>query len=56
MIRAYGCGTHLTPGEARIRGCIAGSEKLASETGAFLPRQFAKPANVEAHQLGPQDP
>ncbi len=52
MIRAYGGGTHLTPGEAGIRGCIAESESLAGETGAFLPRQFANPENVEAHQFG----
>ena len=52
MIRAYGGGIHLTPGEAGIRGCIAESERLAGETGAFLPRQFANPENVEAHQFG----
>ena len=52
MIRAYGGGTHLTPRGAGIRGCIAESEKLARETGAFLPRQFANPENVVAHQFG----
>lgn len=52
MIRAYGGGIHLTPREAGIRGCIAESERLAGETGAFLPRQFANPENAEAHQYG----
>lgn len=35
-----------------IQGCIRESEGLAAETGAFLPRQFSNPENVEAHQFG----
>jgi cysteine synthase A len=52
MIRAYGGSIHLTPREGGIRGSIAESERLAAQSGAFLPRQFANPENVEAHQFG----
>jgi cysteine synthase A len=52
MIRAYGGDTHFTPKENGIIGCIRESERLAAETGAFLPRQFSNPENAEAHELG----
>ena len=52
MIRAYGGTVHFAAKEAGIPGCIAESERLAAELGAFLPRQFANPENVEAHQFG----
>jgi cysteine synthase A len=52
MIRAYGGETHFSRRDAGIRGCIAESERLARERGGFLPRQFANPENVEAHQSG----
>ena len=52
MIRAYGGRVHFAAKGAGILGCIAESERLAGETGAFLPRQFANPENVAAHQLG----
>ncbi len=52
MIRAYGGTVHFAEKGAGIPGCIAESERLASELGAFLPRQFANPENVEAHQFG----
>jgi len=35
-----------------VPGCIRESERLAAETGAFLPRQFSNPENAEAHQTG----
>ena len=52
MIRAYGGDIHFTPKEGGIIGCIRESERLAAEMGAFLPRQFSNPENIEAHELG----
>jgi cysteine synthase A len=52
MIRAYGGDIHFTPKEGGIVGSIRESERLAAEMGAFLPRQFSNPENVEAHELG----
>jgi cysteine synthase A len=52
MIRAYGGDIHFTPKEGGIVGSIRESERLAAERGAFLPRQFSNPENVEAHELG----
>ena len=52
MIRAYGGTIHLASGQGGMGACIAESEALARETGAFLPRQFANPENAEAHQTG----
>ena len=52
MIRAYGGDIHLTPKESGIIGSIRESERLAVETGAFLPRQFSNPENAEAHETG----
>jgi cysteine synthase A len=52
MIRAYGGTIHFSSKDAGIQGCIRESERLAAETGAFLPRQFSNPENVEAHQFG----
>jgi len=52
LIRAYGGTVRFSSREAGIRGCIRESERLAAETGAFLPRQFSNPENVEAHERG----
>lgn len=52
MIRAYGASVHFAAAGSGIAGCIAISESLAEQTGAFLPRQFANPENAEAHELG----
>jgi len=52
MIRAYGGTVHFAGKDAGIPGCIDESERLAAELSAFLPRQFANPENVEAHQFG----
>jgi cysteine synthase A len=52
MIRAYGGTVHFVSRQAGMRGCIAESEALAQETGAFLPRQFSNPENAAAHQFG----
>ena len=52
MIRAYGGTVSFSSRDDGIRGCIRESEKLAAQMDAFLPRQFANPENVEAHQHG----
>jgi cysteine synthase A len=52
MIRAYGGAIHFCGREAGVAGCIRESQRLAAETGAFLPRQFANPENAEAHATG----
>ena len=52
MIRAYGGCIHFCASAAGIAGCIRESERLAAETGAFLPRQFSNPENAAAHQFG----
>ena len=52
MIRAYGGAIHFVPRQAGIGRCIAESEALAQEIGAFLPRQFSNPENAEAQGFG----
>ena len=52
IIRAYGGEVRLSPRAEGILGAIAETERLALETAAFLPRQFANPDNAEAHRLG----
>jgi cysteine synthase A len=52
IIRSYGGEVRFTPADAGIRGAIAETERLAGEPGVFLPRQFANPANADAHRTG----
>ena len=52
IIRAYGGHIILTPKADGIRGAIAETERIARETGAFLPRQFSNPDNAQAHRTG----
>jgi cysteine synthase A len=52
MIRAFGGEVRQTPGDLGIRGAIAETQRLASEPGVFLTRQFENPDNAEAHRLG----
>ena len=52
IIRAYGGEVRLSPRVDGILGAIAESERLAAESSAFLPRQFANADNAEAHRLG----
>lgn len=52
IIRAFGGEVKLTSREAGIRGAIAEVERLGSEPGVFLPRQFANLDNAEAHRVG----
>jgi cysteine synthase A len=52
MIRAFAGEIVMTSKDAGIQGALQESERLARERGAFLPRQFSNPLNVEAHREG----
>jgi cysteine synthase A len=52
IIRAYGGDIRFTSKAGGILEAIAETERLASESGAFLPRQFANPENAQAHRYG----
>lgn len=50
ILKAYGAEIVLTPGTAGMKGAIAKAEELAvSLPKAFIPSQFANPANPAAH-------
>lgn len=52
LAEAYGAEIVLTPGTEGMAGAIAKAEELcAALPGAFIPQQFANPANPEAHEL-----
>jgi cysteine synthase A len=51
-MRAYGAEIVLTPGAEGMKGAVERAEKIAKETGAFLPGQFDNPANTAAHRVG----
>jgi cysteine synthase len=48
-LRAYGAELVLTDPERRMLAAIEEAERIRDETGAFLPNQFANPANPEVH-------
>jgi cysteine synthase len=48
-LRAYGAELVLTDPERRMLAAIEEAERIRDETGAFLPNQFANPANPEIH-------
>jgi cysteine synthase A len=50
MIRGYGGELVFTPKSEGIVGALKETERLARESGAFLPRQFSNPDNAEAHE------
>ena len=57
LMSAYGAELVLTPGAQGMSGAIAKAEELAREIpNAFIPDQFANPANAQAHRLttGPE--
>ena len=57
LMTAYGAELVLTPGAQGMSGAIAKAEELAREIpNAFIPDQFANPANAQAHRLttGPE--
>lgn len=50
ILKAYGAEIVLTPGTAGMKGAIAKAEELAASLPkAFIPSQFANPANPAAH-------
>jgi cysteine synthase len=50
LMRAYGAKVVLTPAAERASGAVRVAEKLASERGWFLARQFDNPANPAFHR------
>lgn len=56
ILRGYGADVVLTDTEQGMRGAVQEAERLARETGAFMPRQFENPDNPRSHELttGPE--
>ena len=52
IIRAYGGEVQFSPKAEGIRGAIGAVERIVADDGAFCPRQFENPDNVEAHRVG----
>ena len=51
IFKAYGAEAVLTPGAQGMKGAIAKAEEIVRENpGAWMPNQFANPANPEAHR------
>jgi cysteine synthase A len=50
LLRAYGAEVHETPSLGGMGEAIALAERIVSERGAFMPQQFANPANPEVHR------
>jgi len=51
LLVAYGAELVLTPRELGIKGAIAKAEEIVAATpGAWMPMQFANPANVAVHK------
>jgi cysteine synthase A len=51
IIKAYGGEICFTPKDGGIFAAIAETERMAGESGAFLPRQFSNPDNAQAHRM-----
>ncbi|NJM89948.1 MAG: cysteine synthase A [Hydrococcus sp. RU_2_2] len=51
LLKAYGAQLELTPGIAGMRGAVQRAEEIVAElSNAFMPQQFANPANPKIHQ------
>ena len=50
MLASYGAELVLTPKETGMKGAVAEAERIVAETpGAWMPMQFANPANPAVH-------
>jgi cysteine synthase A len=53
ILRAYGADIVLTPATDGMTGAVSRAKQVLEETpGAFMPSQFANPANPLAHERG----
>ena len=51
LMQAYGADLELTPREGGMKGAIAKAQELVDNTpGAWMPMQFANPANIAVHK------
>jgi cysteine synthase A len=50
LLRAYGAEVHETPSMGGMAEAIELAEKIVAERGAFMPQQFANPANPGVHR------
>ena len=51
LLRAYGAEVHETPSLGGMGEAIELADRIVAERGAFMPQQFANPANPEIHRL-----
>ena len=51
LLRAYGAEVHETPSLGGMGESIELANRIVAERGAFMPQQFANPANPEIHRL-----
>jgi cysteine synthase len=56
LLRLYGAQVQVTESMGGMNEAVAAAQALARDAGAFLPDQFANPANPEAHRrtTGPE--
>jgi cysteine synthase A len=50
LLRAYGAEVHQTASLGGMNESVQLARKIAEERGAFMPQQFANPANPEVHR------
>jgi cysteine synthase A len=50
LLKHLGADLVLTPGPEGMKGAIGKAEEIAASTGAFMPNQFANPANPDIHR------
>jgi cysteine synthase A len=51
LLRAYGAEVHETPSLGGMNEAVDLAREIAEQRGAFVPQQFANPANPEVHRL-----